>query len=153
MSNSKLQQSISLQSNFAKQLKNNLLAVISLIVAITALSYNSWRNEVSEDNRNQRAAGFEILREAAHLQLLVDQATYGDEETKSDPIQGWVRVNLILSLSKLTDKETIQSASSLKISWQENWEDIYTNEKANVRVSNSIESLNRTVSEHLSTLR
>ena len=62
------------KSKLLKQLKNNVLAVVSIIIAIMALSYNSWRNEVSESNRNQRAAGFEIMREAAHLQLLVDRA-------------------------------------------------------------------------------
>ena len=117
-----------------------------------ALSYNSWRNEVSEYNRNQRAAGFEILREAAHLQLLVDRATYGSSEIKPDPIQGWVRVNLILSLSELTVKDLENAANDLKQKWKNNWETVYSDEDANIKISNSIRQLNEAVSEHLSSL-
>ncbi len=140
------------KSKLLKQLRNNVLAVVSIIIAIMALSYNSWRNEVSESNRNQRAAGFEIMREAAHLQLLVDRATYSADEDKPDPIQGWVRVNLILSLSRLTAAEVENVATSLKQSWNSNWETIYTDENANVKVSKSIKRLNEAVSEHLLSL-
>jgi len=33
------------------QIKNNLLAIISLVVAFSALGYNTWRNELTEHNR------------------------------------------------------------------------------------------------------
>jgi hypothetical protein len=45
------------------QIQRNTLALISLVVALTSVSYNTWRNERTERNRNVRAATFEGLRE------------------------------------------------------------------------------------------
>jgi len=42
------------------QLRNNSLSIISLVIAISALSYNTYRNELTEVNRNIRSAGFEV---------------------------------------------------------------------------------------------
>ena len=44
------------------QLRRNFVALISLVVAITSLGYNTWRNEASEYNRNQRLISIEVLR-------------------------------------------------------------------------------------------
>ncbi len=140
-------------TSFKKLLHQNLLALISLAVAIAALSYNSWRNEVSEDNRNHREAGFEILRESAHLQLLVDRATYGSQEQKPDPIQGWVRVNLILSFTQLNMPKVNDSAKDLKQVWQDNWEQVFSDEQANKEISNAIDRLNQSVLAHLASLK
>ena len=57
-------------STFRQVLQANLLAIISVLIAVASLSYNTWRNDVSELNRNQRAAGFAVLQELATLQLL-----------------------------------------------------------------------------------
>ena len=43
---------------FREQLQRNAVALISLFVAVSSLSYNTWRNEQSEFNRNQRQASF-----------------------------------------------------------------------------------------------
>ncbi|TQV85798.1 hypothetical protein [Aliikangiella coralliicola] len=139
-------------STIGKQIQQNLLALISLIVAISALSYTSWRNEISEDNRNHRAAGFEIMREAAHFQLLVDQATFSDS-AQFDPIQGWVRVNLILSLSRLMSEEIQNRAANLKLVWSENWSSIMEDKNSNRMVSESISQLVTSVSKHLERLK
>ncbi len=53
-----------------EQIKNNLLAVISLFVAFSALGYNTWRNEQTEYNRNIRTAGFEMLLHIGELQRI-----------------------------------------------------------------------------------
>lgn len=39
-----------------EQIRNNAVALISLVVALAALGYNTWRNERTEANRNLRAA-------------------------------------------------------------------------------------------------
>lgn len=44
-----------------KATNSTLISVISLIIAISALGYNTWRNELTEHNRNIRASGFEAL--------------------------------------------------------------------------------------------
>ena len=58
------------KSNLKDQVRRNLVALISLVVAITSLSYNSWRNESSEDNRTQRLVAIEILLKLGDLQQL-----------------------------------------------------------------------------------
>jgi len=40
------------------QLRRNAVALISLVIAICSLSYNTWRNEKKEDTRNQRFAAY-----------------------------------------------------------------------------------------------
>ena len=134
------------------QLQKNLLAIISLVIAITALTYNSWRNEQSEDNRNHRAAGFEIMREAAQLQLIVDTATYSVSVSENDAIKGWVSVNLMLSLSELMTTEILTEAEALKSIWANNWSVLYKDEKANQRITEINSLLVKKVREHLISL-
>ena len=134
---------------FKKQLKQNLLAIISVAIAISALAYNSWRNELSEENRNYRAAGFEIMREAAHLQYLIDSTTYASDKKKEDPINGWVKVNLIVSLSKLMMPEILLSAENLKKSWSDNWSSLDEGEIANQLITKANEDLVAKVRNHL----
>ncbi len=44
---------------FFNQIRRNTVALISLAIAVSSLSYNTWRNEKTEINRNQRiAAGY-----------------------------------------------------------------------------------------------
>lgn len=51
------------------QLKTNLVALISLVVALTALGYTPWRNERTEYNRNVRVAAFETLKQLGEAQI------------------------------------------------------------------------------------
>ena len=143
---------MSLSSILKQQVQQNLLAIISIAIAITALSYNSWRNEQSEDNRNFRAAGFEIMREAAHLQLLVDTATYSEKSKDVDAIKGWVSVNLILSLSDLMTPEIKKQATDLKSVWSENWSVLDNDKHANQKISDANSQLVKIVREHLISL-
>ena len=47
-------------ARFIEQVRRNLVALISVFIAVSSLSYNTWRNEESEHNRNQRMASFEV---------------------------------------------------------------------------------------------
>jgi hypothetical protein len=113
------------QFNFKQQIQQNLLAILSIAIAISALAYNSWRNEQSEENRNLRAAGFEIMKESAKLQYLVDSITYVNSndpiKQQDTPIIGWVTVNQIVSLSELMMPEVKADAEQLKQVWSEYW--------------------------------
>lgn len=59
------------ENSIKKQIQRNSVAIISLIIAISSLSYNTWRNEKTKDNRNQRHAAFEILVKLNELQHLI----------------------------------------------------------------------------------
>jgi hypothetical protein len=47
---------------------------ISLAVALSSLAYNSWRNEKTEDNRNIRTAGVELLLTLGELERVIFSA-------------------------------------------------------------------------------
>jgi len=51
-------------------------ALISLVVALGSLTYNTWRNERTEHNRNVRTAAFELLTKLAELERVVFLAQY-----------------------------------------------------------------------------
>jgi hypothetical protein len=57
--------------DFFDQIRRNAVALISLIIAVSSLSYNTWRNEKTEDNRNQRHAAFEVLLKLNELQQVI----------------------------------------------------------------------------------
>jgi hypothetical protein len=57
--------------DFIDQIRRNAVALISLIIAVSSLSYNTWRNEKTEDNRNQRHAAFEVLLKLNELQQVI----------------------------------------------------------------------------------
>ncbi|MGV6850870.1 MAG: hypothetical protein ACWA5R_01670 [bacterium] len=124
----------------------------SIIIARSALSYNSWRNEKTEENRNQRYSAFEIMRESAHLQLLVDPSTFASETEHNEQIQGWVRINLMVSLSQLVSPEVKSKALMLKSVWSEYWEELSTSTQANQKISKANQNLINAVQTHLGAL-
>ena len=78
------------------QLKRNTVALISLVVAVTGLTYNTWRNEQSEFNRNQREAAFELLLKLAELDEVVNLSQYDSGSMAADDLKkGWALVNTI----------------------------------------------------------
>jgi len=55
-----------------EQIRSNSVALISLSVALIALSYNTWRNETTESQRNIRQASFRVLESLGDLQEVAD---------------------------------------------------------------------------------
>lgn len=121
-----------------QQLKNNLIALISIVIAIASLSYNTWRNEQTEYNRNVRTSSFEILMSLAELQLLADYAFYSDDSQKYDPIKGWSHILYVNSLAETVSGEVKQNVQSLHQSWQENWQQMHEQEESLVKITNAI---------------
>lgn len=138
---------------FRKLLQANLLAIISLLIALASLSYNTWRNDVTEQNRNQRAAGFALLQELAALQLLVDHLTYSEDHQKGDTITGWTRVVFIGDLAHLTAPKVEDGAHNLRTQWSAEVGRLEFSEEANKTMSRSIEALRQETLHALSALR
>lgn len=134
-----------------KALNSTLISVFSLIIALSALGYNTWRNEVTEQNRNIRSSGFEILKESARLQLLVDRGYYADEPL-ADPIEGWTRINFILSLSHIMPDKVQLNSQNLKSAWSENWQTLRTDGAANQAITNANKQLEVSIIEALRAL-
>ena len=109
-------------TKFREQLRRNQVALISLVVAITSLSYNSWRNEASEDNRTQRLVSIEILLKIGELEELVLYSHYDPEvKIKGNPRTGWAIVLTIEDLAQILEPPYSESAEKLKESWQTNF--------------------------------
>ena len=84
-----------------EQIKRNQLAIISLLVALTALGYNTWRNELTESNRTVREAGFEMLVHIGELQRITYLAHYDQDKVGGNPRMGWTEILLLKDLEFL----------------------------------------------------
>lgn len=103
---------------FRDQLQRNAVALISLAIAITSLGYNTWRNEASEYNRNQRLISIEVLRNLGQLQQVIFHNVFEmDAEDKGNPRTGWVYVLAIKDLTQLLDGPAAASGTELWRVW------------------------------------
>jgi hypothetical protein len=105
------------------QLQRNSVALISLVIAISSLGYNTWRNEASEHNRNQRVVSIEVLRNVGELQQLVYHSHWDMEDRdKGNPLTGWALVLTIRDLSELLDGTVPDAGTDLWKTWDDNWQ-------------------------------
>ncbi len=104
-----------------EQLRRNAVALISLVIAITSLGYNTWRNEASEHNRNQRLVSIEVLRNLGELQQIVLDMHYGKkEDLASNSRSGWALVLTIHDLAMVLDEPLPTKAEWFKDEWSTN---------------------------------
>ena len=109
-------------SKLFDQLRRNQVPLISLVVAIISLSYNTWRNEASEDNRTQRLVSMEILLQIGELEELVLYSHYDPEfKAKGNPRTGWAIVMTIEDLAQILELPHPESARELKNTWRTHW--------------------------------
>jgi hypothetical protein len=141
------------QHTIGQQIQRNLLAIISLVVAISALSYNTWRNETTEVNRNIRLASFEILVQLGKLQIITDHAHYGKDNKMGNPITGWGHVAMVEDLSFLMPEPLPEMATNLKQTWQTNWEGLGKNQASAVKITEAISTMRETVKGQLKTIK
>lgn len=117
---------------FFNQVRRNAVALISLIIAVSSLSYNTWRNEKTEVNRNQRIASFEVLLKLNELQQVIFHSHYDmDVLDKGNPRTGWSYVLTVRDLSRILHPPLPASADELLSVWNKNWEGL-GKEQANV---------------------
>ncbi|WP_068546016.1 hypothetical protein [Thalassotalea crassostreae] len=134
------------------QIKNNLIAIISIFIAVISLSYNTWRNEQTEFNRNVRTASFEVLMSLAELQQVVDNSYYGDSAEKGDPIKGWSYVIYIQDLSVSVSPNAQSNAKHLHSTWQDNWHLMKSDEQAVDNITSAIKNQRQIVLKALQNL-
>lgn len=111
-----------------EQLRNNAVAIISLVIALSGLGYNTWRNELSEQNRNVRQAGFQLLISLADLQRLVFLAHYDKDYPEANPRIGWSQVLSIQDFSVFMDDDVEQGADFLRATWSQSWSGLGSND-------------------------
>ena len=138
---------------FRQQFRANLIAIISLAVALSGLGYTTWRNEQTEANRNMRVAGFETLKLLSELQTLVEYAHFKKNRQLGDPVQGWARVLNIRDLSRLLPNAAQNDAERLTTAWRDNVDTVEADRESMVRITDEIQRLRLTVLDLLTQLR
>ncbi|MBA2352705.1 MAG: hypothetical protein ACR2FI_09900 [Burkholderiales bacterium] len=141
------------KSSVVNQLKAHSVAIISLVVALSGLAYNSWRDAVVEENHSIRIAAFEVLKNLGELQLIADYAHYQKDRALGNPITGWGRVALIRDLSRVIPAPAPKAADRLLQIWQENWELLEDDAAAAGRVNAQIAETREAVMLALQRLR
>ncbi len=123
-----------------EQIQRNAVALISLVVAVTSLGYNTWRNEASEYNRNQRLISIEVLRNLGELQQVVFHNVWEkDASNKGNPRTGWVHVLAIKDLAQILDGDVPASATQLWQVWSKDWDEIGPDNEPYVRVTTALQ--------------
>ncbi len=138
---------------FSEQIRQNLLAIVSLFVALSALGYNTWRNESSEANRNVRQAGFEMILHVGELQKIAYLSHFDAKNLKADPKIGWTEVLLLKDLSRLMPKVVQQKADSLNTAWEKNWQGLTdVSDLSLAEIDIALHNLRMEVLEHMKRL-
>ena len=130
------------REKFKEQVQRNLVALISLFIAVSSLGYNTWRNEKSEYNRNQRWASFELLLQLGELRELVyhlhyDQDTIGEDAART----GWAKVFTIRDLTEVLEEPLPSSAQALHATWGDNWQGLGSDVQSKDEIEDQIDAL------------
>jgi hypothetical protein len=133
------------------QIRDNAIALISLLVALTSVSYSTWRDERTERNQNIRSATFQILTKLADFERIVFLAHYDRDHANGSPRIGWTDVIVIHDLSTVAPAPLESKASELTEVWQNNWEGLDSDSETSVeRIEAAVEQMR---SATLATLR
>ena len=136
-----------------EQFRRNAVALISLAIAVTSLGYNTWRNEASEHNRNQRVVSIEILLMLSELQQVILDRRYGKEsEGKSNLRKGWVIALTIRDISMIAEGGVPESAERLFNTWEDESGSLGSSDEAKERIENALKALRRDTQDILRNL-
>jgi len=135
------------------QFRANIVAITSVIVALTGMGYNTYRNEKTEINHNVRAAGFETLKNLGEAQIVVEYAHFRKDRLLGDPTQGWARLTYIRDLAQVLPPPGPAEADMLLAAWRDNVETLENNTEAMIKITDEIQRLRLTSIEILNHLR
>ncbi len=136
-----------------RPIRDNLVALVSLVVALSALGYNTWRNERTERNRNVRVAGIDMLREIGSLQQIIFYAHFAQGDARGDPRMGWADVLTISDLAVLMPPDVVKEAGKLRAAWEADAERLVEEDEAFEHIDGSIDALRQTTLAELGALR
>ncbi len=136
-----------------EQFRRNAVALISLAIAVTSLGYNTWRNEASEHNRNQRVVSIQLLLMLSELQQVILDRRYGKEsEGKSNLRKGWVIALTIRDISMIAEGGVPESAERLFNTWEDESGSLGSSDEAKERIENALKALRRDTQDILRNL-
>jgi hypothetical protein len=135
------------------QIRANIVAIVSVIVALTGMAYNTYRNEKTEINHNVRAAAFETLKNLGEAQIVVEYAHFKKDRLLGDPTQGWARLNYIRDLAQVLPAPGPAEADGLLAAWRDNVDTLENDKNAMIKITDEIQRLRLTTIEILNGLR
>lgn len=140
-------------SKFLASLKENLVALISLVVALTALLYTTWREEETERNRTTRWAAFEVLKSLGELQININKGLYLEKGQQDQIFQGWGQISMISDLSVLLPEPIPEHVQKLVEAWRINWKNIPADDAASDKVTEQVDSTRQATLEAVKELK
>jgi hypothetical protein len=133
---------------FRQQVQLNLVALISVVIAVSSLSYNTWRNEKTEHNRNLRQASFELLLKLGEMRELVYHLEYDRAVIeRSAERSGWVTAFVIRDLASVLEDPVPAEADSLFRAWSEHWDGLAARDGAGDLVGDSRRTIEAEIDE------
>ena len=85
------------------QIHRKAVALISLVIAVSSLGYNTWRNETTEAQRNIRHAAFRVLESLGELQEVADYRHYYLPFEDAGKTEGELRISGFGSVAMIRD--------------------------------------------------
>lgn len=138
---------------FAFIFRAQMAGVASVVVAFFAIMVNGHRNELTERNRNIRVAEFEILRNLADLQQMVDTTYFDHGGGKGGQSFTFSRILVIRDLAALSPEPVQQAAEKLMTAWRANGSKIDTSLDAVQKLSEEIVNVRKEVVASLKGLK
>ncbi len=135
-----------------EQLRRNAVALISLVVALSSLGYNTWRNEQTEANRNQRQAAFEVLLKLGELQQVVFHSHYDMDADKGNPRTGWAYILTVRDLSQVMGAPMSGMADELVATWSAHWQELGSDQSGADSIMTGIDQARETTLQVLKSL-
>ena len=125
-----------------EQFRRHSVALISLVVAVSSLGYNTWRNERTEDNRDVRHAAFEMLLKAGELEKVVFRSHYGPGETRADgDFAVWAYVPTLRDLAMVMPADVGTAANGLFSAWDSHFDALGQSETGRDALSAALDEL------------
>ena len=135
------------------QIRANIVAITSVIVALTGMAYNTYRNEKTEINHNVRAAAFETLKNLGEAQIVVEYAHFKKDRVQGDPRLGWGRMTYIHDLAQVLPAPGPAEADGLLAAWRDNVDTLENDNNAMIKITDEIQRLRLTTIDILNGLR
>ncbi len=140
-------------TTFRTQLRNQSLAILSLVIALTSFSHSAWRTEQSEQNRTTRQAAFQMLVALGQMQEVVYRAHYDHDAVRGSPRTGWVYVQTISDFSAAMPASVGHDAQLLLEAWRDHWEGLGTRDDDAAAISDAVDHCRASVVDTLRSLR
>ena len=141
-----------LSATIKSQLRDNAIAIISVILALASFSYTAWRMERSEHNLTTRDAAFQMLLALGAMKQVVYHGHYDHDKVAGNPRTGWVYVETIRDFGSTMPPPVPAKTAALMQSWQKHWEGVGTHDEDADAITDALDECRAAVVETVRSL-